>query len=266
GSSLGMGGALFHILNHATFKMLLFLCMGAVIYATGQREIAKLGGLGKRMPITVLTFGIGALAISGIPPFNGFASKAMLASAISGNILLKAVLIITAAGTLASFLKLFLHVFAGKPPITLEKTKEVPFLMCLAMFVLAGLCLAIGILPNFVLKDFVAPAVGLSLKFDFWKIKYFIETLIIVLLGISIYMFGMRFGLLKVQASGKANKVSLISYFSLDRLYCGIAALVEALFNLIKSVMRRSINIYSLWIFLTLAVLLFVLWYGSFLW
>ena len=266
GSGLGIGGALFHMLNHATFKMLLFLCMGAVIYATGQREIAKLGGLGKRMPITVLTFGVGALAISGIPPFNGFASKAMLASAISGNILLKAALIITAAGTLASFLKLFLHVFAGKLPRDLEKTKEVPFLMCLAMLILAGLSLAIGIMPSFVLTDFVAQAVDLSLKFKFWTVKHLIDTAVISLLGVSIYALGMKLGLLKVKAKGRVDKISIISYLSLDRLYCSLATFIETLFNLVKNVMRRSINVYSMWIFLTLAVLIFTLWYASFLW
>ena len=72
---LGFAGGLLHVLNHAIFKSLLFMGAGAVIRKTGTRSIDALGGLLKNMKITGITFLIGSLAISGLPPFNGFVSE-----------------------------------------------------------------------------------------------------------------------------------------------------------------------------------------------
>ena len=260
GSGTGLGGALFHILNHATFKMLLFLCMGAVIYATRERDLRNLGGLAKRMPVTVAVFGIGALAISGIPPFNGFASKALISSAISGFFFLKPVLIITAAGTFAVFIKVFLHVFTGDTPQALKNTKEVPFLMCLSMSVLAGICLVFGIFPNLVLNKLIAPAMFSSLSFKFWNAKLFIETFMVIFLGSSIYILGMKTRLLGVEKVAQKRATTFLDYLSLDKFYCGIAAFIDATCRRIRMLLARSLNAYLLWIFLTLVVLLFVLW------
>ncbi len=75
GTPLGILGAVFHVFNHSLFKSLLFLNAGAVEYATGTRDLKKLGGLGHKMPVTGMTQFIGAMSISGVPPFNGFWSK-----------------------------------------------------------------------------------------------------------------------------------------------------------------------------------------------
>jgi multicomponent Na+:H+ antiporter subunit D len=72
---LGLTGGLYHALNHSIFKGLLFLCAGAVFYAAGTTDLNKLGGLSKKMPVTTILFLVGAFSISGLPPFNGFASK-----------------------------------------------------------------------------------------------------------------------------------------------------------------------------------------------
>jgi hydrogenase-4 component B len=74
-AALALAAAIFHSINHAVFKSLLFIAAGAVIHATGLRDLNHLGGLGRKMPLTMLTFGIGAAAISGLPPLNGFASE-----------------------------------------------------------------------------------------------------------------------------------------------------------------------------------------------
>jgi formate hydrogenlyase subunit 3/multisubunit Na+/H+ antiporter MnhD subunit len=74
-AALALAAAIFHSINHAVFKSLLFIAAGAVVHATGLRDLNHLGGLGRKMPITMLTFGIGAAAISGLPPLNGFASE-----------------------------------------------------------------------------------------------------------------------------------------------------------------------------------------------
>jgi multicomponent Na+:H+ antiporter subunit D len=73
-SEIGIAGGLYHIINHAVFKGLLFLCAGAIIYRTGTKDIRK-HGLGKTMPITLITYLIAAFAISGVTPFNGSVSK-----------------------------------------------------------------------------------------------------------------------------------------------------------------------------------------------
>src|SRR6185369_3577012 len=75
---LGMGGALLHVLNHAVFKALLFLGAGSVIHASGTREIDRMGGVARRLPHTALLFGVGAVAICGLPPLNGFVSELLV--------------------------------------------------------------------------------------------------------------------------------------------------------------------------------------------
>ena len=74
-AALALAAAIFHSINHAVFKSLLFIAAGAVVHATGLRDLNHLGGLGRKMPMTLLAFGIGAAAISGLPPLNGFASE-----------------------------------------------------------------------------------------------------------------------------------------------------------------------------------------------
>src|SRR5260221_7043754 len=81
-AALAMTAALFHVLNHALLKSLLFFGAGAVLTATGERAMEKLGGLLNRMPVTGLLFLIGAAAISALPPLNGFASEWLILQAI----------------------------------------------------------------------------------------------------------------------------------------------------------------------------------------
>ncbi|MEE8638695.1 MAG: proton-conducting transporter membrane subunit [Candidatus Margulisiibacteriota bacterium] len=257
GSGIGMAGGLFHILNHATFKMLLFLCMGAVIYATGERELNKLGGLGKRMPITLVAFGIAALAISGIPPFNGFASKAMISESVSGNFLLKLVIILTAAGTFASFFKLFRFAFLGSLPAKLEKTRGVPILMLLPMLVLAAACLCIGLFPAQLLSSLIAPSIGSAITFNFWNIKIFIDTFLIVFLGFGIYILGSKTGFLRIEKEALAP--SFVRYFSLDRICRDAASALERGCIELKKLHARNLNAHLLWVFLALVTLIFLL-------
>ena len=114
GTALGLTGGLFHALNHTLFKGLLFLTAGAVLHATGTTNLDQLGGLSKRMPKTTACFLIGAGAISGLPPFNGFASKWMVYQAVytkaveSGKfiyVIATVTALIVSVMTLASFIK-----------------------------------------------------------------------------------------------------------------------------------------------------------------
>lgn len=160
GTQLGIYAGLFHLLNHGLAKSLLFLAAGAVIYSTGARKISELGGLAKKMPVTSFCFFVGALAISGIPPFNGFQSKLALfvAGADAGNWWAVAIGIGTSLLTLLVLVKAARSVFWGEParPGSADKVREAPLTVTAAMVVLALLCLLIGIYPGIVYQPLKA--------------------------------------------------------------------------------------------------------------
>ena len=166
-TALGMSAGLFHAMNHTMFKGLLFLAAGAVLHQTGTTDLNRLGGLSKKMPHTTVLFLIGAASISGVPPFNGFASKWMIYQATymkaveSGNIgflLVTIIALITSVLTLASFVKVAQSVFFGRLPAEYENVKEVPFGMRLAMGLFAAICLLSGLFPNWVTANLTQPA------------------------------------------------------------------------------------------------------------
>lgn len=149
-STFGIEAGLFHMFNNVIYKSLLFLCAGAVVYRVGTSKLEELGGLGSQMPITAIIFMIGALALAGIPPFNGFASKWMiyLTGIQAGFPILTVVAVIISALTLAYLLKAFSMVFLGTTPKNVSKLKEAPSSMIFPMAVLAALCVIFGILPE----------------------------------------------------------------------------------------------------------------------
>ncbi len=166
-TAFGISAGIYHAMNHTLFKGLLFLAAGAVLHETGTTDLGKLGGLSKKMPHTTVLFLIGAFSISGIPPFNGFASKWMIYQATyqkaveTGNIgflLVTICALVTSTLTLASFVKVTQSVFFGQLPAEYENVKEVPFGMRLAMGILAALCLVTGLLPNVVTRFLTEPA------------------------------------------------------------------------------------------------------------
>jgi hydrogenase-4 component B len=158
---LGMAGALLHVWNHALFKALLFLGAGAVLRQCGSGEIDRLGGLARRLPATALGFGIGAVAICGLPPLNGFVSELLLYLGLLRALLLEeggtrllavgAVATLALVGGLAAacFVKVFGVVFLGEPrtPAAAD-AREAPRGMHAAMAVLALACVAIGLAPQ----------------------------------------------------------------------------------------------------------------------
>jgi len=161
GTALGIQGGLFHLLNNAIYKVLLFMCAGAIAYRVGTSNLDELGGLGKNMPITATLFVVGALAISGVPPFNGFASKwtIYVAGVEAGQPICTAIAVIMSALTLAYFLKAINLMFLGQRPEHLRDVKEAPPLMLFPMLVLAVFCVVLGILPSLGM-DLVRPAQG----------------------------------------------------------------------------------------------------------
>lgn len=156
-----MEGGIFHIVNHAMYKGLLFLTAGAIFYQTGTRNLNKLGGLGHSMKWTMLFFVIGALAIAGIPPFNGFASKLMIyESVFAFNPALSIIAMVVSILTLASFVKVFHAIFMGPKQERYDEVKEVPAPMLAAMAVLALLTVLMGIFPQQIVDLVISPAAG----------------------------------------------------------------------------------------------------------
>ena len=166
-TALGVSSGLYHAMNHTLFKGLLFLCAGAVLHETGTTDLGKLGGLSKKMPHTTILFLVGAFSISGVPPFNGFASKWLIYQATyqkaveSGNIgflMCTIVALVTSTLTLASFVKVTQSVFFGQLPKEYENVEEVSVGMRLAMGILALLCILTGLFPGFVTTYLTEPA------------------------------------------------------------------------------------------------------------
>jgi hydrogenase-4 component B len=170
-AALALTAALFHVLNHSVFKSLLFFGAGAVLSATGQRDMEHLGGLIHRMPRTAVTFLVGCAAISALPPLNGFVSEwltfqAILISPQLPQLGLKmmvpavgALLALSAALAAACFVKAFGVTFLGRPrSVAAETAQEVDPISLAVMFLFAGICFLAGMLPGFVI-DALAPVV-----------------------------------------------------------------------------------------------------------
>jgi multicomponent Na+:H+ antiporter subunit A len=202
GSVLAFAGGLFHMINHTIYKSNLFLSFGSVEKRTGTAELDYLGGLGKNMPITFLMALIGALSISGIPPFNGFFSKWMIYQGLiektatlgaGYQLWLLACIIIAVFGsalTLASFMK-FLHAaFLGRRPDIYKEIKEAPANQWLSTGALSLLCIVFGILAVALpLKYFIYPVVeasGMSIP----SFVGLYDPIIVILLFVVAFLVG----------------------------------------------------------------------------
>ncbi len=166
--ALGFAGGLYHLVNHALFKALLFLAVGAVFLRTGELNMYRLGGLWRTMPAAAVAMGIGVFAISGIPGFNGFISKALIhhalldAQEIAGWLLFpaEAIFIIACAGTVASTGKLLLFTFFGEKKADISYSGVTPLPVMAGMAALSLPIILLGILPGIGIF-FIMPAVGM---------------------------------------------------------------------------------------------------------
>jgi hydrogenase-4 component B len=162
-AALGVVAGLYHTVNHACFKALLFLGAGAVLHATGTRNMEELGGLIRRMPRTALFFLIGACAISALPPLNGFASEWLVFQTLLGGSAIPqpeiavimpiavAMLALTSGLAAACFVKAFGITFLAIPRSSAaERAHEAPLSMQSGMLALAAACVALGLGPALV--------------------------------------------------------------------------------------------------------------------
>ena len=150
GTSLGVAGGLFHALNHAIFKSLLFFTIGAVIYRTGTRNLSELGGLIKKMPVTFTGTLFGIIALAGVPPLNGFVSKWMIYEALlqKKEVFLLILALIGSTGSFLYVYRLIHSTFLGQLPEKFKDVKEVPFLMQIPIWLLSLGTIVFGIWPG----------------------------------------------------------------------------------------------------------------------
>lgn len=203
GTPLGIVGGLFHMINNALYKCGLFLVAGSIEKRTGKEDLDHLGGLSRAMPLTFITALIFALSISGIPPFNGFASKWTIYQGIIDFgkepgianrlwIIWLSLAVIGSALTLASFVKFISGVFLGRARKEFNDVKEVGIVMWLPQVFLALLCIGFGVLAT----NLVIPKIFMPLAGDFqyagsWNsatISFLV--LISIILGSLIYLAG----------------------------------------------------------------------------
>ncbi|MBU4312703.1 MAG: hypothetical protein KJ706_08305 [Candidatus Omnitrophica bacterium] len=206
GNPIGIAGGLFHMLNNALYKTSLFLSGGNVQYKTKTSDLDSLGGLGKVMPISFFSALIAALAISGVPPLNGFFSKWMVYQGViekgkSGGVLWIFCLVAAMFGsglTLASFIKFIHAIFLGKAKgerraASDERRNEVSLSMWLPPLILAVLCIVFGIFASLIpLKYLIVPALADNLDFiGSWpSAKAALFLLIGLGVGLLVYLAG----------------------------------------------------------------------------
>jgi formate hydrogenlyase subunit 3/multisubunit Na+/H+ antiporter MnhD subunit len=201
GSMIGIAAGLFHMVNNALYKSGLFLSAGCVEYRTGKDNIDDLGGLSKAMPVTFFASLIFAMSISGVPPFNGFASKWMIYQGIIdfGNgaglanklwMVWLGLAVLGSALTLASFIKFIGGIFLSRRKPEFENVREVPVLMWMPLVVLALLCIVLGVFAtNLVVPKLFMPVTGIFQFTGFWNSMYVsFLVLISIILGIIIYL------------------------------------------------------------------------------
>ncbi|MCP3740636.1 Na+/H+ antiporter subunit A [Rossellomorea sp. BNER] len=275
--------AVFHLINHATFKGSLFMVVGIVDHETGTRDIRKLGGLMSFMPITFTIAIIGAFSMAGLPPFNGFLSKEMF---FTGMVrILEADLfnlqtwgllfpILAWVGSVFTFLYsmiLVFKTFTGKyqPEKLDKKPHEAPIGMLIPPIILASLVVIFGFFPNILSHSVIEPAVAaitpslakeVEVHISFWHGPgpELYMTLGVFLIGILLYVLLPKWMHIYTRIP---EKLTLNSFY--DR---GIIAAERGSYSFTKGYMTGYIRSYLVYIFsFFIAILLFTMWYkGAF--
>ncbi|WP_239026940.1 proton-conducting transporter transmembrane domain-containing protein [Geomonas oryzisoli] len=210
---LGLAGALFHVLNHVIFKPLLFFCAGSVMHATGTRDLDRMGGLARRLPYTAFFTLCGAVAICGLPPFNGFASEMLLYLGFFGEaragqpfVALGApVLALVGGVAVISFVKLYGIAFLGEPrTAAAAEAHEATGTMLAPIALLACLALTGGLFPQLFLAlvqpamRVLAPGLARAAVLPIAPVWFALAGVSVICLAAILYLF------LKAKTGGSA--------------------------------------------------------------
>lgn len=226
---IGVSAAVFHLLNHATFKACLFLLVGIIAHELHTRDIRKMGGLRKEMPITFLLMVIAAASMAGIPPLNGFLSKELfyessfhMAEALGGGIyfMIPVLAVIGGVLTFAYSFRLIFKIFLGKrteDPDVPKHVHEPSWILLAPPAILAVLIVAIGLVPAPFIDALVQPAIHAispgaeHLHVALWHgwTPAFFMTLVTFALGILLYTQYDRIAAAQVRFNEKHPKISL---------------------------------------------------------
>ncbi len=279
---LGISGGLFHLLNNALYKGLLFLCAGAVFYRIGTWDLDSMGGLSKKMPFTTLMFLIGSLAISGVPPFNGFVSKWMLyvGSFEKEYYFFTVVLILASVGTLSSFLKALDSAFFGQLKEEYQTVKDVPLLMKIPMGTIAVVCILFGVFPRLPLTlvekatgailntsiDVGAYNLGINLEYAYWSPV--MMALVFVFFIVFVWLT-FRTGK-AISPKSKRTEMAEDTYVCGEEdyyvhvggsnLYYGLLAPLSRFYQYLKSEHNGLLQNYAFWVVFTLILMIAYLW------
>ncbi len=151
---MGLAGALFHVINHAICKGLLFLGAGALVYRLGTRDMTKMGGLFRRMPFTAISMILAALSLSATPPLSAFVSELMIVGGgmETGYLVFTTIILISSILTAGYFLWMTYKIFFGKLPNQFAQVKEAPLAFIIPLIILSIPIIVFGIWPELMLK------------------------------------------------------------------------------------------------------------------
>ena len=208
-TAAGIAGATYHLINHALFKALLFLCAGAVVHATGQTSLSRMGGLARQRPLLTAAFTIGVLAIAGVPPLNGYASLGLLHAGVrdSGGVGLEVATVLAQVITVAALGRAAYLGFYRRRDRAYEHLEPLRWGMRIVLIALGASCVAFGALPGLVIDHVATPAAAAllhpaaytagiltgptalphtSVSFAFVGLSHVVVSIVTVVLGIAL--------------------------------------------------------------------------------
>ena len=293
GTNLALAGGIFHFFNHAMFKALLFLAIGAVEFRTQTRDLDSVGGLAKKMPVVFIATLVGICALIGVPLTSGFVSKWLIYKTLilEGSPFLAFFALAGTWGTILYSYKLIHNVFLGQLPEKYKDIQKSPFTMQLPMIVLSLAILVFGILPGIPLK--VINAIGTSFGFEslnitLWgitsetgtlnTINIFSAVLVAAVLSWLLFRLGAKSVSVSQEdsyAAGAYTPTDKYHYTAefynplyrmikpflrdvIDEFYYWIASSVRSLAGSVRRIYSGDVGYYVMYIILFLTVLIFV--------